>query len=129
MGKFTDSLPTQPKDAIPGYHPYRRVKEAGKSVKKQMNPKAPEPTDAEVQLQNRQKEELARLDDDENVRIKRGLRGRLGTRMLSSRRTSSRSSMLGGGAAASGGSGGGSGGGGGEGGYSGRTGRGMSMQR
>src|SRR5688572_16067507 len=86
---------------------------------KGLKPEAPKPTEAEVALESRQREELSKLDDEENVRIKRGTRGRLGTRMLASRRASPRSSMLGGGASTSaGGSSGGEG-------YSGRTGRGM----
>jgi len=41
MGKFKDSLPTKPKDLIPGYHPYRRLKAAGESIHNFTNPKAP----------------------------------------------------------------------------------------
>lgn len=52
-------------------------------------PKAPKPSKEEVQLRQRQVEESARLDDEENVRFKRILSGRLGNRRLlsSSRRT------------------------------------------
>jgi hypothetical protein len=70
------------------------------------SPKAPKPTEQEVQLQNRQREELARLDDEENTRFKRALRGQLGGRRLLSGRAASRGAS--GGAAASGGSAGGS---------------------
>ena len=77
-------------------------------------PKTPKPTKEEVALQQRQREETARLDDEENVRFKRILSGRLGNRRLlsSSRRTGSsgRAGTL---AGTSGGSGGGGGGGGG----------------
>lgn len=45
-------------------------------------PKAPKPTKEEVALQQRQREESARLDDEENVRFKRILSGQLGNRRL-----------------------------------------------
>lgn len=54
-------------------------------------PKAPKPTEAEIQLQNRQREDIARLDDEENIRLKRGQRARLGGRAV----RSSASSYLG----------------------------------
>lgn len=46
------------------------------------SPKAPKPTESEKQLQARQREEMAKLDDEENVRFKRALRGTLGSRRL-----------------------------------------------
>lgn len=107
--KVTKGFKPQAKDAIPGYHPYRRLKDYGSSFEA---PKAPEATEAEKQLANRQREEIARLDDEENTRLKRGLRGQLGSRrLLSSVRTaktaSSGASAAGGTAAAAGGGGGG----------------------
>lgn len=47
-------------------------------------PKPPKPTEAEVQLQNRQREDMARLDEEENLRLKRGQRSRLGGRAVRS---------------------------------------------
>jgi hypothetical protein len=67
-------------------------------------PEAPEPTSAEKALEKRQVEALASLDDEENTRMKRGLRGRLGTRGLLAGRMRSR---VGGSAGSSGGSSGG----------------------
>lgn len=48
------------------------------------SPKAPKPTEAEIQLQNRQREDTARLDEEENLRLKRGQRARLGGRAVRS---------------------------------------------
>jgi hypothetical protein len=70
-------------------------------------PKPPEATSSEKALERRQIEALASLDDEENTRMKRGLRGRLGTRGLLAGRMRSR---VGGSAGSSGGSSGGGGG-------------------
>lgn len=104
MGKkFIEASKPKPfKDLVPGTHLRRSVK----GFQEDQEVKPPEPTAAETALENRQREEIARLDDEENVRLKRGLRGRLGTRMLASRRTAGRTSMLGGATAARGGGGG-----------------------
>lgn len=54
-------------------------------------PKAQPETTEEKVMRSRQVEELARLDDEENTRVKRLVRGRLGAgSMLSGRRSSSR---------------------------------------
>lgn len=126
MGKkFIEASKPKPfKDLVPGTHLRRSVK--GFQADQEVKP--PEPTAAETALENRQREELARLDDEENVRLKRGLRGRLGTRMLASRRAPSRNASLGGAAAASGGGGAASGGGGGSSGGS-RGARGYNVSR
>lgn len=49
-------------------------------------PKAPQPSNEEVVLRQRQIEELARLDEEENTRVKRLVRGRLGSSTLLGRR-------------------------------------------
>lgn len=79
------------RDIKPFGHPKSRIE----ALKEDMNPQAPEPTDAEKALEGRQREELANLDEEENMRLKRGLRGRLGSRMLSARRPA-RSNTVGG---------------------------------
>jgi hypothetical protein len=86
------------------YNPAKGTKDTANFLKgraKEIFPKpeTPEPTEAETQLQNRQREELAKLDEEENVRLKRGLRGRQGSRLLSSRLA--RASTSGAGTAAS----------------------------
>lgn len=117
----------RPKDLIgtisPTYGTYssiKRTKEGIAAAEEAFDvPEPPGPTDAERALQGRQREELAKLDDEENTRIKRGLRGQLGARrLLSSVRTRVSSSKVGSGASMSGGgsSGGGTGAGGGGGG-------------
>lgn len=45
-------------------------------------PKMPAPTEAEIRMRQMQSEELARLDEEENVRLKRLLRSRGGSRSL-----------------------------------------------
>lgn len=50
-------------------------------------PKAPQPTAEENVLRQRQVDELTRLDDEENTRVKRLARGRLGAGSLLSRRS------------------------------------------
>lgn len=57
--------------------------------------KAPAPTAEENLLRKRQTEELARLDDEENTRMKRLVRGRLGASSLLGRRSSGRASQNG----------------------------------
>ncbi len=102
--KVSDLNPFEKRKLDPRF-PLDRTKAVAKAYKEDISPKMPEPTEAEVELQNRQKEEIARLNDEENMRLKRGLRGR-GSRQLSSRRPGARTGMLGGAApaAASGGS-------------------------
>lgn len=69
-------------------------------------PKTPKPTKEEVALQNRQREESSRLDDEENTRFKRILSGQLGNRrLLSSSRRKGATTL----SATAGGGGGGSG--------------------
>lgn len=51
-------------------------------------PKQPAPTSEEIALRKRQTEDLARLDDEENRRIKGLVRGRLGAGSLLSGRRS-----------------------------------------
>ena len=98
MGSKTlKSLVPSPKDLIPGNHLRRTIQ----CVKEDANPKMPGPTEAEQALEARQRETLAGLDEEENVRLKRGLRGQLGSRRSSSARRVAGSS-LGGGASASG---------------------------
>lgn len=46
------------------------------------SPKAPKPTADEIRLRDRQRSDMARLDDEENVRLKRLVRGRTGQRGL-----------------------------------------------
>lgn len=82
-------------------------------------PKQAPPTTEETVMRTRQVEELVRLDEEENTRVKRLVRGRVGAgSMLSARRGAA--ATAGGG---SGGVGGGGGGGGSTGGAS--SGRGM----
>lgn len=64
------------------------------------SPKQPAPTSEEIALRKRQTEDLARLDDEENRRIKGLVRGRLGAGSLLSGRRSGGSGGSGGGAAA-----------------------------
>lgn len=80
-------------------------------------PKAPAPTAQEVQMRDRQAVELARLDDEENTRVKRLIRGRLGAGSLLGRRSGGRAQRGGGMVTYSGGGGGDSGGYAGAGGY------------
>lgn len=54
------------------------------------SPKAPAPTAEETVMRQRQVGELARLDDEENTRMKRLVRGRLGAGSLLGGRRSSR---------------------------------------
>lgn len=65
MGSFVDSLPTKPKDMIPGYHPYRRLKSGGKAVHDYTNPKAPPPPPTID-------EAAMRLQGDDRLRRRRG---------------------------------------------------------
>lgn len=46
------------------------------------SPKAPQPTQSEIQLEKRQTEEMARLDEEENRRVKGLVRRRLGGKSL-----------------------------------------------
>jgi len=46
------------------------------------SPKTPKPTAEETKMRQRQVEDTARLDDEENVRLKRIARGRSGGRSL-----------------------------------------------
>ena len=46
------------------------------------SPKAPKPTADEIRMRDRQRSDLARLDDEQNVRLKRLVRGRTGQRGL-----------------------------------------------
>lgn len=100
MGKkWVGGFKPSSKDLVPFAHPARRIKELGADLK---GPQAPGPTAAETKLQQRQQEEIARLDDQENIRIKRGQRGQLGSRRLLS---SQRRGTTGGGAGSSAGGG------------------------
>lgn len=76
---FTGSLIPSTDDLIPTGHARRTIKALGKDMK---GPQMPGATAAEKALEGRQREELAKLDDEENTRIKRGLRGQLGSRRL-----------------------------------------------
>lgn len=46
------------------------------------SPKAPKPTADEIRMRDRQRSDMARLDDEQNVRLKRLVRGRTGQRGL-----------------------------------------------
>lgn len=99
MGKSTKTLLKI--GATAGYNPIKGTKQSAAHIKEQGQklkpPEAPEATEAEKSLEARQREELARLDEQENIRLKRGMRGRLGNRLLSSRPAgSARSSTTGG---------------------------------
>lgn len=105
MGKrVTEGFKPQLKDAIPGYHVKRRFEDWTSAFE---TPEMPGETPEEKSMRNRQAETLAKLDEDENRRVKNVMQGTMGSRLLRNARSTARSSGASGTTASgSGGSGG-----------------------
>lgn len=76
-----------------------RIYKKGKASGDDMSPEMPGETPEERSMRNRQAETLAKLDEDENRRIKGIMQGTLGTRLLRNARSTAKSSGVSGAAA------------------------------
>lgn len=76
--RAVSGLKPQAKDIIPGYHPYRRIKD----YQADFNPKIPDMEETEEQktMRQQQMEQLAKLNDEQNRKLKRLLGASQGMR-------------------------------------------------
>jgi hypothetical protein len=84
MGKWAKGH-TKPKNA---FNPFAGMKDLSRRFKDDITPDKPQETDEESTLRNRQAMELAKLDEEENRRIKSMFAGGGGRKLFRSARSS-----------------------------------------